>query len=197
VDAFSYVATFIALIPALALTRLLGGLADLVQLHLGGERRVRWSGLFLVWVFNLVLYNAYEWWLIYSWRSQAPFHFWIFAFLLVKPSILLFIARLWMPDVERDSRIDLEEHYFRVLRWVIPMLAAYVLLDIPDTLLHGVAHFESLGGLRYAGILLVWVLLLYPPLLLTRRRWVHWLVWTVGMGFFVILQLTLNTAAIG
>ena len=196
-DAFSYVVTFIALVPALALTRVLGGLADLVQHDIEKEGRgVRWSGLFVVWCLNLLLYNAYEWWLIFGWRNHSPFEFWIFAFLLVKPSILLFTARLLMPDVDPDATVDLDAHYFRVLPWVVPLLAAYVVLDIPDTLLHGLDHFRKLGGMRYVGSLVGWVVLLYPPFLLTRRRAVHWLVWVLGLGFFLVLQATLNTSSI-
>ena len=66
-----------------------------------GEGRVRWSALFVLWSLALVLFNAYEWWLIFGWRGQGPYSFWLFAFLLVKPSLLLFVARLFIPDVER------------------------------------------------------------------------------------------------
>lgn len=57
-DAFSYLVTFIGLIPALALTRVLGGLADLFQHHMRPSvGRVRWSGLFVLWSLSLVLYG--------------------------------------------------------------------------------------------------------------------------------------------
>lgn len=196
-DAFSYLVTFIGLIPALALTRVLGGLADLVQHHVSpAPGRVRWSGLFVLWALVLVLFNAYEWWLIYGWRTEAPFRFWLFAFLLVKPSILLFVARLFMPDVERGAEIDLEAHYDSVLRWVVPLIALYILLDIPDTLLHGGAAFERLGGWRYAAVLVAWVTVCYPPLLLTRNRVVHWLVLALGLALALLVQTVFNTATI-
>jgi hypothetical protein len=197
-DAFSYLTAFIALIPALALTRILGGLADLVQHHVRpAEGRVRWSALFVLWSLALVLFNAYEWWLIFGWRDQGPYSFWLFAFLLVKPSILLFVARLFMPDVEPEAEIDLEAHYHSVIRWVAPLIAAYILLDIPDTLLHGRAHFEALGGIRYAAVLVGWVVIVYTPLMLTRRRWVHWLAFAVGFGMALLVQTIFNTAVIG
>ena len=196
-DAFSYLVTFIGLIPALALTRVLGGLADLVQHHVSPARgRVRWSGLFVLWAIVLVLFNAYEWWLIYGWRNQAPFRFWLFAFLLVKPSILLFLARLFMPDVEPGAEIDLEAHYYSVLRWVVPLTALYILLDIPDTLLHGRETFARLGGWRYAAVLVGWAAICYPPLLLTRNRVVHWLVLAIGLALALIVQTIFNTAVI-
>lgn len=196
-EAFPYLATFIALIPALALTRVLGGLADLVQHHVRpAAGRVRWSALFVLWSLVLVLFNAYEWWLIYGWRNQAPFGFWLFAFLLVKPSLLLFAARLFMPDVEPGAEIDLDAHYFGVVRWIVPLMACYVLLDVPDTLLHGRDHFERLGGVRYAAFLVAWVVLLYLPLLFTRRRWVHWLLFVLGFGVALIAQATFQTAVI-
>lgn len=196
-DAFSYLVTFIGLIPALALTRVLGGLADLVQHDVGPALgRVRWSGLFVFWSMALVLYNAYEWWLIYGWRKTSPFSFWLFAFLLVKPSLLLFVARLLMPDVERGAEIDLQAHYFAVIRWVASLVAIYTLMDIPDSLLHGRENFERLGGIRYAGLVAGGVAVFLVPLLFTRRRWVHWLLFALGFGFSFLLQITFNTALI-
>lgn len=196
-DAFSYLVTFIGLIPALALTRVLGGLADLVQHHVRpAPGRVRWSGLFVFWSLSLVLYNAYEWWLIYGWRKTSPIGFWLFAFMLVKPSLLLFVARLFMPGVEPGAEIDLGAHYFGVIRRVVPLVSLYVLMDIPDTLLHGRGHFERLGGARYAAVLVAWVAGLLVPLLFTRRRWVHWLLFGLGFGGAPLLQATCNTAVI-
>lgn len=196
-DAFSYLVTFIGLIPALALTRVLGGLADLVQHHVRpAPGRVRWSGLFVLWSLSLVLYNAYEWWLIYGWRKTSPISFWLFAFLLVKPSLLLFVARLFMPDVEPGAEIDLDAHYFGVVRWLVPLVSAYVLLDIPDTLLHGREQFERLGGFRYAAVLVAGVAALLVPLLFTRRRWIHWLLFGLGLGGALLLQVTYNMAVI-
>ena len=196
-DAFSYLVTFIGLIPALALTRVLGGLADLVQHHVRpAAGRVRWSGLFVLWSLALVLYNAYEWWLIYGWRRTSPFSFWLFAFLLVKPSLLLFAGRLFMPDVEPDAEIDLDAHYFSVVRWIVPLMSAYTLLDIPDTLLHGREHFERLGGMRYAMTLVAWVAVLLVPLLFTRRRLVHWLLFGLGFVVTLLVQFTFNTSVI-
>jgi hypothetical protein len=196
-DAFSYLVTFISLIPALALTRVLGGLADLVQHHVRpAAGRVRWSALFVLWSLSLVLYNAYEWWLIYGWRKTSPIGFWLFAFLLVKPSLLFFVGRLFMPDVEAGAEINLDEHYFSVIRWVVPLLCLYILLDIPDTLLHGREHFERLGGFRYVGVLFAGVAILLAPLLFTRRRWVHWLLFGLGFVGSLLIQVTFNTAAI-
>jgi hypothetical protein len=53
---------------------------------------VRWSALLVLWSLALVLYNAYEWWLIYGWRQTSPIGFWLFAFLFVP---LLFTRRRW------------------------------------------------------------------------------------------------------
>lgn len=94
------------------------------------------------------------------------------------------------------SSLDLDAHYFSVLRWVVPLMSIYILLDIPDTLLHGGGHFERLGGMRYAGVLVAWVALLYIPLLLTRRRWLHWLLFGLGLAVTLIAQVTFNTSVI-
>jgi hypothetical protein len=114
----------------------------------------------------------------------------------VKPSLLFFVARLFMPDVEPGAEIDLDAHYFSVVRWLVPLISLYILLDIPDTLLHGPEHFERLGGFRYVALLVAGVAILLVPLLFTRRRWAHWLLFGLGFVGSLLLQITFNTAAI-
>jgi hypothetical protein len=195
-EAFSYLTTFISLIPALAITYVLGGLADLVQHHVGrGTGRVRWSSIYLGWAVLLVLAIASEWWVLYGWHRHEAFNFWLFAFLLVKPCLLLFISRLFVPDLEPGADVDLEAHYFHVYRWTVPLYAAVMLLDIADTLLHGMDSYRRLGGLRYVAVIVGLALLFLTPLL-TRRRAYHRAVVGLWLILIVGLQLFFNTATI-
>jgi len=152
VDSFSYLVTFIALVPALALARVLGGAADLVYQALNDTPgRVRWSGLFVFFALGLVTTAAWEWWLLAGWADEGPFTFNTFQFLVLKPALLLFIARLFMPDVEAGTDVDLERHYFTVA------------LD----------HFSPDEVASNTAVIAVWATIC-ASLGFTRRRAWHW-----------------------
>src|ERR1700683_1497698 len=175
-DPFSYLAPFIAIIPAIALAYIFGGLADLVQHQVTPRAgRVRWSVLYLAWTVILVLSIAYEWFVLCGGGQHGDFNFWFVSFLLVKPSLLLFMARLLIPTLERGTDVDLEAQYFQVYRWIVPLYAAWVLLDIPDTLLHtleGINSFQKYGGVRYVAVVVsLCSILLLAPLLSRNRTW--------------------------
>jgi hypothetical protein len=174
VDSFSYLVTFIALVPALALARGLGGAADLVYQALNDTPgRVRWSGLFVFFALGLVTTAAWEWWLLAGWADEGPFTFNTFQFLVLKPALLLFIARLFMPDVEAGTDVDLERHYFTVARWVYPLLAVLALLSLPATYLGVLDHFSPDEVASNTAVIAVWATIC-ASLGFTRRRAWHW-----------------------
>jgi len=45
-------------------------------------------------------------------------------------------------------------------------------------------------------VLVGWVAIVYPPLLIARKLWVHWLLFGVGFAFALIVQTIFNTAVI-
>ena len=195
-DVFSYLTTFIGLIPALALARVLGGLADLVQHHLDpGPGRVKWSALFVGWSVLLLLGIAHDWWVTFGWAREAGYNYWLFAFLLLKPSIYLFMARLLMPDVKAGEEVDLEARYFHVYRWTTSLFVVLILLDIPDTLLHGVESYQKLGGARYLAAILA-MAAFSLTLLLTRRRGYHLFVMGAWLAILVATQLVFGIETI-
>ena len=195
-DPFSYIVTFVALIPALALTWLLGGTADLVQHGLSKTPgRVTWSGLFIIAVVGAVFGIAFQWWIIYIWHDQGPYNFTTFAFLLVRPAVLLFIARLLIPDIEPNADVDLDGHYFAVIRWAAPLTAVYILLDLPDPLLHGPERFAELGGVWYAVFVVAWAAL-YGSLGVVRSRRYHWIIASVLWGVFALSQVAFGTGVL-
>lgn len=142
-DTFLYLVTFLSLIYGLALARILSGYADLVQTR----ERVHWYGVHVFYGVAGLLYIALDWWILFGWREEATFTFYLFGFLLLKPSLLFFQVRLLMPDVEHGEPVDLEAHFFHIHRWYFGLGVAIALLDLPDTLLHedGWTRLTQLG----------------------------------------------------
>lgn len=140
-ETFSYLAGFSTLILGLAVSKLLQALADLTE-----ERgRVRFFWLPVGWILGLLAACAWEWWMVLRWRTFTGWTFGHFAFLLLKPSILFYLASLSIPRFPDEGPVDLEEHYFRVHRYFFALFAVFLLLDLADTALKGMDYFRSFG----------------------------------------------------
>lgn len=196
-EAFSHLTAFLAIIPALALSRVLGGTADLLQHQLSDTPgRVRWSGLFVLTAVLLTVSIALTWWIAFNWHDEPPYPFALFCFFLIAPSTYLFVARLLIPDVEPGADVDLDRHYFAVARWVFPLLALTVLLDTVDTRLHGLDRFEEVRGVAYVAGNAVWAAAL-ALLGLARQRAYHWVVPSGTAGYQSWLLFVAGIDAIG
>jgi hypothetical protein len=195
-DSFSYLVTFIALVPALALARVLSGLADLIQHGLSETPgTVRWSGLYVLLAVGLITATSWEWWLLFNWRDEGAISFHWFQYLLIKPSILLVAARLLIPDIESTAHIDLEHHYFAVARWVFPLIAALPLLDLPPAYLGVVDHITPGDLLPYTAVLLSFALVCASLGVVRRPSW-HW-VGLVTLNLILLAgQLYFGTAVL-
>src|SRR4030095_11533421 len=99
-DAFNYLSVLISIILALGMTRVLGGVGEMLQAR--SRRRVYW--VHAIWIINLFLYLVIAWWIFYRWRNQEPWRFLLFVFVLISPTILYLASLLLFPreaDVER------------------------------------------------------------------------------------------------
>ena len=64
--AFEYLSVLISIILALGMTRVLGGVGEMLQAR--SHRRIYW--VHVVWIINLFLYLVIAWWIFYRWRNQ-------------------------------------------------------------------------------------------------------------------------------
>jgi hypothetical protein len=101
-DPFEYFAGFSTFICTLALAHVLKGLSDLVEVR----RRVRWDWAYVAFLLLMVPGVAVEWWIIFRWRHYQNWNFCYFIFLLIKPSLLYFIATLLVPRIAEVGTID-------------------------------------------------------------------------------------------
>lgn len=144
-DMFSYVMVLASVIVGLGITHLLQGIAGLVQ-HPGRER-VYW--IHLVWAGATFLRAIFWWWFEFRLSETVQWTFTLYFFVLTYAFLIyLWCALLFPRDlVGYDGYRD---YFYSRKAWFFGVGFAGVAVDVGDTLLKGIAHFQSLG-LLYPG----------------------------------------------
>src|SRR5260221_11256585 len=107
--AFEYLSVLISIILALGMTRVLGGVGEMLQAK--SLRQLYWVQT--IWIINLFLYLVIAWWIFYRWRNQQPWTFLLFVFVLISPTILYLAPLLLFPrESDVDFAIDYKTHYY-------------------------------------------------------------------------------------
>ena len=145
-DPFSYLSVLISIVLALGMTRLLRGIAEMLELR--SRKRLYW--VHLVWaefLFNLLVAN---WWVFYRWRTETQWTFYLFVFVLLPPTVLYLCSVLLFPRIDAsDTTVDYRAHFYRNHRAFFLLLFLFVPIDVADTLLKGWQHFLDLGYSYY------------------------------------------------
>jgi hypothetical protein len=149
--AFEYLSVLISIILALGMTRVLGGVGEMLQAR--SLRRIYW--VHAIWIINLFLYLVIAWWIFYRWRNQQPWTFLLFVFVLISPTILYLASLLLFPrESDVDRAIDFKTHYYANHRAFFILFALFTPVDIVDSLLKGIPHFLALGPIYFISNLL-------------------------------------------
>ena len=140
--AFEYLSVLISIILALGMTRVLGGVGEMLQAR--SHRRIYW--VHAIWIINLFLYLVIAWWIFYRWRNQEPWRFLLFIFVLISPTLLYLASLLLFPrEGDVDAAVDYKTHYYANHRAFFAIFSMFTVVDIADTLLKGIPHFLALG----------------------------------------------------
>jgi hypothetical protein len=142
VAAFEYPSVLISIILALGMTRVLGGVVEMLQAR--SHQQIYW--VHTIWIINLFLYLVIAWWIFYRWLNQQPWTFLLFVFVLISPTILYLASLLLFPrESDVDLSIDYKTHYYANHRAFFILFGLFTPVDIADSLLKGVPHFLALG----------------------------------------------------
>jgi hypothetical protein len=152
-DPFSYLSFLTSIVLGLGITRVLAGFGKIVQ----SRGRFTHYWVHHVWAVNVFLYTTLNWWILFRWHSQPQWNFFLFLFILLSPTVEFLLAVLLFPD-PLEHGTDFRQHYYSSRRWFFALAATLPPLDLVDTLLKGVAHFQSQGPLYPTTIALVFVL---------------------------------------
>jgi len=140
--AFEYLSVLISIILALGMTRVLGGVGEMLQAR--SRHRIYW--VHVMWIVNLFLYLVIAWWIFYRWRNQQSWNFYLFVFVLISPTILYLASLLLFPrEAGADDSVDYKTHYYANHRAFFIIFSLFPVVDIADTLLKGIPHFLELG----------------------------------------------------
>jgi hypothetical protein len=183
-DPFSYIVVLTSIVLGLGVTRLVGGFGYLLQRRKPGQ--VYW--VHTLWLVNLLIVIAVEWWVAYRWRTAERWTFVLFLWLLLSPMLLYLISSILFPGDEELQLIDRWENYFfENHRRIFLLLAACYPLDLIDTLLKGLAHFRAQGPIYFCSMILLMTLALIAAF--TKKRGYH--------GFYAVFFSIYNVLLVG
>ena len=142
-ELFPHIRIVMGMVIGLAITRLLMGVAGLVQ-H---PNRASLSSIHLLWVGSILLELIHFWWWQFALFQLTDWHFGIFFFLIVYTIVLFLLATLLFPNpiYEYDGY---EDFFMKRRGWFFGLFAATFVFDIIDSLLKGPTNWE-LFGLHY------------------------------------------------
>jgi hypothetical protein len=139
-DLYLHVRVLIALILGLSVTRLVSGIAALVQ-HPG---RYRILPVHLCWVAWALLNVVTFWWWEFRLSFVQHWTFALYAFVCVYASMYYFLSALLFPQ-DLDEYQGFQDYFLSRRRWFFGFVALTEALDVVDTLIKGDGHLQSLG----------------------------------------------------
>jgi hypothetical protein len=154
-DPFSYVCVLTSIVAGLAVTRLVGGVGQLMQTG----RRTPGYWVHALWMVNTLIAVIITWWVQYRWRSTEHWTLFLVLWLLVAPINLYLASALLFPNEQEGEPItSWREHYFNHRRGFFLLLAANFAIDLVDSSLKGWEHLRSLGPLYFGSMMMFIVL---------------------------------------
>lgn len=149
-DVFSYISIVPSIIIALGITRLLTGIGKILE----RRKQVKTYWVHMLWSLNLLLWMSLNWWVLFRWNAQTDWNFFLFAFLLLTPTVSFLLAVILFPDPFKET-MDFKENYFEDSRWFFALAALLPLLDLLDTVLKGIPHLIAQGPIYLLTIPLI------------------------------------------
>ena len=163
-EIFPHVRIVMGMVIGLGVTRLLSGLARIVQ-H---PRQYPLDPVHLAWVASLLLTLIHFWWWEFGLFGIRHWTFEIYFFIVLYAVTLFLLCALLFPD-SMEGYAGYEDYFYARRGWFFGLLAATYLFDVIDTLIKGEAHFARFG-VEYLIRTPVFVLLCLIAIRTTDRR---------------------------
>ena len=163
-DVFPHVRIVMGMVIGLGVTRLLSGLARIVQ-H---PRQYPLDPVHLSWVASLLLTLIHFWWWEFGLFGIRHWTFEIYFFIVLYAVTLFLLCALLFPD-SMEGYTGYEDYFYARRAWFFGLLAATYLFDVVDTLIKGEAHFARFG-VEYLFRTPIFVLLCLIAIRTTDRR---------------------------
>jgi hypothetical protein len=139
-ELFPHVRIVMGMVIGLGITRLLMGVAGMVQ-H---PSRAKISILHLLWVGSMLLELVHFWWWQFALFHLETWTFGIFFFLIAYTILLFLQAALLFPDNLSEYK-GYEDFFLKRRHWFFSLFAANFLFDVADTMIKGQDHWNKFG----------------------------------------------------
>jgi hypothetical protein len=138
---FEHLSVLASIIVGLSVSQVLFGLGQLVR----RRDSYRPDALYLLCNAIILLTLVDSWWAVFSWHGSATWSYRMTWFVLLNPLLVTIAAQLLPPDWD-EKPIDLSRTFNKNHRLFFGLLAFYPAIDLIDTALKGMTHFNSLGA---------------------------------------------------
>jgi hypothetical protein len=108
-EAFSYLSVLTSIVLALGITRIFAGVGAILE-H---RKSVRLYWVHMLWALNLLLFMSLQWWILFRWREQQEWNFFLFGFLLLSPAISFLLSVILFPENIADH--DFKYHFMIII----------------------------------------------------------------------------------
>ena len=143
-ELFPHIRIVMGMVIGLGITRLLMGVAGLVQ-H---PKRASLSPLHLLWAASILIELIFFWWWEFALFEIEDWTFGIFFFIIGYAVALFLLAALLFPDNISEYE-GYEDFFLKRRHWFFGLFAATFVFDIIDTLIKGQAHWLEFGWEYY------------------------------------------------
>lgn len=137
---FPHIRIVMGMVIGLGVTRLLSGVARIVQ-H---PAAYRLYSVHLGWVASILLMLAHFWWWEFALFGIEDWTFGAYLFLIFYAVTLFMLCAMLFPDSMQDYA-SYEDYFITRRAWFFGLLALTYALDVVDTLIKGIDHFEHFG----------------------------------------------------
>lgn len=177
-EVYSHVRILIGVVLGLGLTRLLSGIAGIVQ-H-PGKRPLYVTHL--LWVAIMVVLIVHFWWWEFGLIRVPVWRFELFCFILTYAFLHYLLATLLFPE-SMEEYSGYKDYFLSRRRWIFGLLIAVFAADYADTLIKGREHLEALG-VEYQARLIVGILL-FAVAICTRNLRFHFILAVAFLVYYV------------
>lgn len=183
-EVFIHVRVIIGIILGLSVSRLLTGVARIIQ-H---PQRKNVYAVHLGWVLFTLLTVVHFWWFEFYLHALVQWKFEAYLFVIFFASIHFLACALLFPD-SMEGYSGYEDYFMSRRAWFFGVLIAIFLLDFFDTAMKGMAHFRTLGPeYPFRNIFLIILFALGIYLRRTRAQFVLVCLALVSQIAFILIQ---------